>query len=67
MKKAIGFLAAVLILATIVNVAGCSSGTKEVAPGKERAVSLMQMLPANTSDFSCRHGAKPHLDTPLLL
>jgi len=52
MRNAVRFLIVVLTLATIVSVAGCSSGSKSIAAGKDRAVSMMQMLPAYTSNFS---------------
>ena len=42
----------VIALVTIVSVAGCSSGTKEIASAKDRAVSMMQMLPSNVSEFT---------------
>ena len=37
---------------TIVSVAGCSSGTKEIASAKDRFMSMMQMLPSNVSEFT---------------
>ena len=52
MRNAVRFLTVILVLATIVSVAGCSSGSKSVAAGKDRAVSMMQILPADTSNFS---------------
>ncbi len=52
MKNAFRFLALVIALATIAGVAGCSSGAKEVAPANDRAVSMMQMLPSNVSEFT---------------
>jgi hypothetical protein len=52
MKNAVRFLAVILTLATIVSVVGCSSGSKSIAVGKDRAVSMMQILPADTSNFS---------------
>ena len=52
MKNALRFLALAIALATIVSVTGCSSSPKAVAPGKDRLVSMMQMLPSNVSEFS---------------
>ena len=52
MRNAVRFLTVILVLATIVSVAGCSSGSKSVAAVKGRAVSMMQILPTDTSDFS---------------
>ena len=52
MKNALRLLALTIALATIVSIAGCSSGSKEVASGQDRALSMMQMLPANVSEFT---------------
>ena len=52
MKNAFRLLALTIALVTIVSVAGCSSGSKEVASGKDRALSMMQMLPSNVSEFT---------------
>jgi len=52
MRNAVRFLTVILALATIVSVAGCSSGSKSIAAGKDRVVSMMQILPADTSNFS---------------
>ncbi len=52
MRNAVRFLTVILALATIVSVTGCSSGSKSIAAGKDRAVSMMQILPADTSNFS---------------
>jgi hypothetical protein len=51
MKKAVGFLSAILLVVTIVGVAGCSSGSKPVGTMQDRAVRMMQMVPANSSYF----------------
>jgi hypothetical protein len=52
MKKVFRISVLVIALVTIVSVVGCSSGSKEIAPAKARAVSMMQMLPSNITAFS---------------
>jgi hypothetical protein len=52
MRNAFRLSVLVIALVTIVSVAGCSSGSKEVAPAKDRALSIMQMVPTNVSSFS---------------
>lgn len=52
MRNAFHLSIIVIALVTIVSVAGCSSGSKEVASGKDREVSMMQMLPTNISSLS---------------
>ncbi len=52
MKNAFRFSVLVIALVTIVSVVGCSSGAKEVAPAKDRVLSMIQLLPTNVSSFS---------------
>lgn len=51
MKNVVRFLAVVLVLASIVSVVGCSSGSKPAGSARDRAVSMMKVLPANVSGF----------------
>jgi hypothetical protein len=52
MRNAFRLSVLVMALVTIVSVVGCSSGTKEIASAKDRALSTMQLLPSNVSGFS---------------
>ena len=52
MRNAFRLPVLVIALVMIVSVVGCSSGAKEVAPGKDRVLSIMQLLPTNVSSFS---------------
>ncbi len=52
MRNAFRISVLVIALVAIVGIAGCSSGSKEVASGKDRVLSIMQLLPTNVSSFS---------------
>ena len=52
MRNAFRLPVLVIALVMIVSVVGCSSGAKEVAPVKDRVLSIMQLLPTNVSSFS---------------
>ncbi len=52
MRNVVRFLAVVLAVVSIVSVIGCSSGSKPSGSAKDRAVSMMKVLPANVSGFS---------------
>ena len=51
MKNVVRFLAVVVMLASIVSAVGCSSGSTPVGLAKDRAVSIMKVLPSNVSEF----------------
>ena len=52
MKNVFRISVLVIALVTILSVAGCSSGTKEIASAKDRVVSMIRMLPSNVSEFT---------------
>ena len=54
MRSIVRFLAVVVILVSIVGAVGCSSGSKTVGSAKDRAVSMVKLLPSNVSDFYYR-------------
>ncbi len=51
MRNIFRFLAVVLVLASLVSIVGCSSGSQEVASNNSVAVQMLKILPSNFDGF----------------